>query len=329
MHRFGQLALKLNAIELAEFAFERCLRCNAQHWSAADGMLRTLCENHNIIGAYGYALKLYNRDPTYERAAKILYEISDTFKSSMPLCENMYGPIPKSLKPLTSWTKESAFPRNYRSDETENDTKNYTLPDEILQKICVKELNWVTVGQYIVALYQYMQENGKILIKILSLNDILADSSNTSKIENVTQQESCGPTEISAASSSNSNDNKEEVPEAELISSNIPNTATAESLVTNTPPTSDAEQTKKVSENSPDEAENYEKSSNNSESNKPKPRRRCSDLHFLEQWGWHKNRRYNSRKKVTTDRVEVDTSLKGVLRKIFNKYARYTIASTE
>ncbi|XP_014102649.2 calcineurin-binding protein cabin-1 [Bactrocera oleae] len=321
MHRFGQLALKLNAIELAEFAFERCLRCNAQHWSAADGMLRTLCENHNIIGAYGYALKLYTRDPTYERAAKILYEISGTFKSSMPLCEDMYGPIPKSLKPLSSWTKDSAFPRNYRNDDSKSDTTNFTLPDEIVQKICVKELNWVTVGQYIVALYQYMQENGKILIKLLSLKDILADSNNTCKIENVTQQESCVPTEISAAASSNSNDNMDVIPDTELSSTNITNAATTETVVNNTPPTSDAEQTKKVSENSPDEADNYEKSSNNSESNKPKPRRRCSDLHFLEQWGWHKNRRYNSRKKVTTDRVEVDTSLKGILRKIFAKYA--------
>lgn len=322
MHRFGQLALKLNAIELAEFAFERCLRCNAQHWSAADGMLRTLCENHNIIGAYGYALKLYTRDPTYERAAKILYEISGTFKSSMPLCEDMYGPIPKSLKPLSSWTKDSAFPRNYRNDDLKSDITNFTLPDEIVQKICVKELNWVTVGQYIVALYQYMQENGKILIKLLSLKDILADSNNTCKIENVTQQESCVQTEISAAASSNSNDNMDVIPDTELSSTNITNAATTETVVNNTPPTSDAEQTKKVSENSPDEADNYEKSSNNSESNKPKPRRRCSDLHFLEQWGWHKNRRYNSRKKVTTDRVEVDTSLKGILRKIFAKYAR-------
>uniref|UniRef100_A0A0A1X5G6 Calcineurin-binding protein cabin-1 n=1 Tax=Zeugodacus cucurbitae TaxID=28588 RepID=A0A0A1X5G6_ZEUCU len=322
MHRFGQLALKLNAIELAEFAFERCLRCNAQHWSAADGMLRTLCENHNIIGAYGYALKLYTRDPTYERAAKILYEISDTFKSSMPLCEDMYGPIPKSLKPLTTWTKESAFPRNYRNADTEKDNTNSTLPDEIMQKICVTELNWVTVGQYILALYQYMQENGKILIKLLSLQDILADSSNASKIENVAHQESCGQTEISTAPSSNSNDNMDVTQtETDLSSTNIATVTTAETLVTNTPPTSDAEQTKKVAENSPDEAENYEKSTNNSEANKTKPRRRCSDLHFLEQWGWHKNRRYNSRKKVATDRVEVDTTLKGILRKIFAKYS--------
>ncbi|XP_053960915.1 calcineurin-binding protein cabin-1-like isoform X1 [Anastrepha ludens] len=324
MHRMGQLALKLNAIELAEFAFERCLRRNPSHWGAADGMLRTLCENHNIIGAYGYALKLYSKDPSYERAAHILYEISDIFKSSLPLCENMFGPMPKNLKPLPSWTKESAFPRKYREENIGSSEENMTIPLEVAQKIRVKELSWVSVGLYVVSLYQYMQKSGKSLIMLLSLKDILADSTDNNSVEKVLQQESNNQTEINTIPNSNSNDNMDVVHEPDMNSNIIPNQATTE-LAVITPPTSDVEQTKKVSENSPDEAEGYDKPSTNSETNKPKPRRRCSDLHFLEQWGWHKNRRYNSRKKVASDRVEVDTSLKGVLRKIFAKYSNVTI----
>ncbi|XP_067620884.1 calcineurin-binding protein cabin-1-like isoform X2 [Eurosta solidaginis] len=337
MHRFGQLALKLNAIELAEFAFERCLRCNASHWSAADGMLRTLCENHNIIGAYGYALKLYNRDPSYERAAKTLYEIADTFKYSLPLCENIYGPMPKTLKPLISWTKESVFPRKYRNENIENNEENTTLPTEIVQKICIKELNWVTVGQYITALYRYMQANDKVFIVLLSLKDMLTDSNTASNIENLSQHESTRQVDLGAATISNSNqvtlDTANELPECNSNNlsnqnSNIdfPVGSTTTAAATTQQTTNDGEQIKKNAENSVDEVENYEKTNASGDTiNKPqKPRRRCSDLHFLEQWGWHKNRRYSSRKKTTTEKVEVDTSIKGFLSRIFAKYSSAT-----
>lgn len=59
------------------------------------------------------------------------------------------------------------------------------------------------------------------------------------------------------------------------------------------------------------------------EPTKPKPRRRCSDLSFLEQWGWHKNRRYSSRKKSQQDKAEIDTTLNGFLKRIFAKYFEY------
>lgn len=56
------------------------------------------------------------------------------------------------------------------------------------------------------------------------------------------------------------------------------------------------------------------------QTSKPKPvRRRCSDLSFLEQWGWHKHRRYQHRKK-SIDRNEPDTSINGILRRILAKY---------
>lgn len=61
-------------------------------------------------------------------------------------------------------------------------------------------------------------------------------------------------------------------------------------------------------------------SSTTEQTTKPKPvRRRCSDLSFLEQWGWHKHRRYQHRKK-SIDRNEPDTSLNGILRRILAKY---------
>ncbi|XP_030383316.1 calcineurin-binding protein cabin-1-like isoform X2 [Scaptodrosophila lebanonensis] len=53
---------------------------------------------------------------------------------------------------------------------------------------------------------------------------------------------------------------------------------------------------------------------------KPKPRRRCSDLRLLEQWGWHKNRKSSSRRKTQSERTEIDISLAGFLRKTFTPF---------
>lgn len=50
---------------------------------------------------------------------------------------------------------------------------------------------------------------------------------------------------------------------------------------------------------------------------KPKVRRRGSELSILEQWGWHKNRRSARKKSIQPDQGEtVDTSIKGFLKKI-------------
>lgn len=54
--------------------------------------------------------------------------------------------------------------------------------------------------------------------------------------------------------------------------------------------------------------------------NKPKQcRRRGSDLSFLEQWGWHKNKRYVTRKK-SHDRNDPDTTVNGILRRFLSKH---------
>jgi len=70
LNRFGKLALKDNALELAETVFVKCLRRNPSHYGALNSILEILCRNHNILGAYGWALKLYRRDPQHEFAER-------------------------------------------------------------------------------------------------------------------------------------------------------------------------------------------------------------------------------------------------------------------
>lgn len=62
------------------------------------------------------------------------------------------------------------------------------------------------------------------------------------------------------------------------------------------------------------------------DSDKDKPKkRRGSDLSFLEQWGWHKNRRHSRKKSLPTEPVEQeDMSIGTFLKRVFAKY--YQIA---
>lgn len=54
---------------------------------------------------------------------------------------------------------------------------------------------------------------------------------------------------------------------------------------------------------------------------KPKVRRRGSELSILEQWGWHKNRRSTRKKSIQPDQVEtVDTTIKGFLKRILPSF---------
>lgn len=64
------------------------------------------------------------------------------------------------------------------------------------------------------------------------------------------------------------------------------------------------------------------------ESKKSNNRRRCSDLDFLKEWGWHKNRRSN-RKKQKDEEETIDTSVNGFLRRILANYFTQTFDSKD
>lgn len=66
-----------------------------------------------------------------------------------------------------------------------------------------------------------------------------------------------------------------------------------------------------------DETENVDGENQDQEAKKTK--RRCSDLEFLKEWGWHKNRR-SSRKKQKEEEENVDTTINGYLRRILPNY---------
>lgn len=59
---------------------------------------------------------------------------------------------------------------------------------------------------------------------------------------------------------------------------------------------------------------------------KPKSRRRGSDLKLLDPWFYWKNRKYSQRQKnKQMERMEMDTTVSGLLRKILEKYYEYVV----
>jgi calcineurin-binding protein cabin-1 len=78
----------------------------------------------------------------------------------------------------------------------------------------------------------------------------------------------------------------------------------------------------------PEENPTPEESNEDQESEAKKNRRRCSDLDFLKEWGWHKNRRSN-RKKQKEEEENVDTTINGFLRRILPNYYTQSFEHTK
>lgn len=315
MHRLGQLALKMNALEVADYAFEKCLKRNPNHRPAADGILQILCQDHNIMGAYGWALKWYLKDQRNERALDVLIEITENFPDLIPFYETIWKTPFKRPKDYIKSSIKSVFPT---SNVIRCESPCFVKPNDIDQ-FRQKDLNWLSVGRYIISLYKHLKTTKQSLIFIISVDDFIQREGSTDNKSTAAATQDALPltADNSSGPPSNLSNYQEDVQMAEndmnpscmLEGETYPIFASPAVENIKTPQHNDS--------NTEDSDTNAKQET---ESNKPKPRRRCSDLSFLEQWGWHKNRRYSSRKKSQQDRPEVDTTLKGFFRRILSKY---------
>lgn len=188
------------------------------------------------------------------------------------------------------------------ADIVSNEPERMVTPN--LDDFKVSELNWLTVGRFITSLYNHLTETKQTIIFIITVDDMLKV-----KVEEESQNGHVEKPEDIEMKAEGDGVESGVVEPAE----NTNEDSTVFIAPSSEPPSGQTSQ--------PDSnAEDSDNTSKEAESAKPKPRRRCSDLSFLEQWGWHKNRRYSSRKKSQQDRPEVDTSINGFLRRILAKY---------
>ncbi|KNC32779.1 hypothetical protein FF38_09214 [Lucilia cuprina] len=304
LHKFGQLALKLNATDLAEYAFENCLGRNSAHWSAAEGMLQVMNINHNIMGSYRWARKIFQQDINCDNAEETLKEITVLFKEHLTFLKKCGGDLITPLFNNNQLQNTIKFAKLFNANQSlETNQKNisYQIPD--LRQFSIKKSNWQNVGQFIINVHSYLKEIEYEVPFVFNFNDVIIKGN-------------VNLTDIKKDMSDTAISHGDKIKQVDGEQINI----TCDENLTDQSKISIAEKTDTQSV----DFNNYDSDSNAKsdiyENNKAKSRRRCSDLHFLEQWGWHKNRRYSSRKK--TERDEVDLSLNGYLRKILINYTK-------
>lgn len=184
----------------------------------------------------------------------------------------------------------SVFPPRVEIGFTE---ENYaTLTDDF--KIPEKKLNWITFGKLILKVYHHLEDNKFSLVSCFKWQDwvgkdpeFLVPDPPDVEMENVEKSNGNGL-----------NDEGEKSEEQEAAGE-----------------TADG----KSPEVKGDEVENGESDGQDQDSKKANNRRRCSDLDFLKEWGWHKNRR-SSRKKQKEEEETGDTTMNGYLRRILQNY---------
>lgn len=163
-----------------------------------------------------------------------------------------------------------------------------------LSRFRVTELTWLTVGDWIINAYDECYGSPENLIRVHTWRDLLLKEEKT---------------EVS-----NTNGNSDGAPP--------PPTTTAESE--SPMDTSDGNPGPSTAARSSDESSDVRTDSDTATSSKAK-KRRGSDLSFLEQWGWHKNRRHSRKRSMPAEPVEQeDMSIGTFLKQVFAKYYQVT-----
>lgn len=299
-HKLGQLALSMDKLESAQMVFGKCLRQNPNHWPSADGMLQVLCRQENFNEAYGWALMWFHKDGDYQRAIDVILEIRERFQHfGMEYIENSWNL--KFDRPDLKRTKvDSVFPQYTIADPMD---RTDAKPD--YKPFLLTELSWLSIGTFIVNVYERYEATTGITYQ-MNVDELLCVQEN--RVENATDapnghcEENIVTDDIGGHilldSKENSNSNQDCV-----------------FLV----PANGGEQNSAEEDGDPTKAQ-QEGPAENAAAAKPKQcRRRGSDLSFLEQWGWHKNKRYVTRKK-SLDRNDPDTTVNGILRRFLSKH---------
>ncbi|XP_055295611.1 calcineurin-binding protein cabin-1-like [Sitodiplosis mosellana] len=309
VNKLGQIALKLKQLDVAQMAFEKCLKTNPTHWPSGDGILQILCQREEYNEAYGWALRWYDKNPKYTRALDVILEIREKFGiCGLEYIENAWS-IKFKEKSLKRANKKSAFPDPEFEEKFEP-----SKPDvEEFRVESFDKLNWHTFGSMILKLYEYLSEmdNGSALSSMFECADFLMEAVQTEPMEDEMSEETI--TEIDADTETK-----------------LPNEVDTDIQMEDKQENSNSESTKCAVMNpecgnsvdgSTEDSDAQTTGDDGSKSAKPKSRRRGSDLKLLDPWFYWKNRKYSQRQKnKQIERMETDTTINGLLRKTLEKY---------
>lgn len=309
MNRLGKLALSVDQTLLAQMAFKKCLKQNPNHWPSADGMLRVLCLREDYAEAYGWALTWYEKDPSYQFGLDVILEIREKLDGfGLEYVEKLWKTQFTDTH-LKRTNMETVFPQYIIPDP-----EPIEAPDLTGLYLNESNLSWLSVGQLIVDMYEKFQDTSAIGYD-MTLDEWLGRNKNPPKSSNTEAQPmDCDePTSIETTNIRSVEQMSDESQSKENSSSNTEPIMFAIPPGIATTAAADPSATADIS--------GTEESDGGALSSKPKVSRRRGggDLVGLEQWGWHKNKRYSQRKK-SLDRTDPDSTINGMLRRALGTF---------
>lgn len=214
-------------------------------------------------------------------------------------------------KSIKRTNKESVFPRAKTPEVQMSDKPD--IEDFKIESFV--SLNWLTLGESIANIYDHLAttDDGIGIGYKFSYNDFLLNQVKPATPE-LANEEKEAPMETDIEIETDSI-TENDVPMEDKLETNSDSNG-----VNNNPEGGNSNDGGSTEDSTQDAPTNSEDSSKPSA--KPKSRRRGSDLKLLEPWCyWDRNRKCSQRQKnKQIERMENDTSINGLLRKILTKY---------
>lgn len=184
------------------------------------------------------------------------------------------------------------------------------------------KLNWSTLGAMIAKLYDYLLEhdNGSALDAMFHsrdflLEEIITESEQTEIKEETFTNIETEPPELVKSENDNETENDIQMDDKQENS----NSDSTKCIVLNADAGNSADGSTEDSDAQTTDVTTGEDGTKMAA--KPKSRRRGSDLKLLDPWFYWKNRKYSQRQKnKQIERMEIDTTINGLLRKTLEKY---------
>lgn len=177
-----------------------------------------------------------------------------------------------------------------------------------------EKLGWLSLGTLISKLYDYLSDidNGSALSTIFESVDFLLKEVKSEPIQTELQKEIPADIDIEMESKTQNETDTDIQMDDKLDNSN---SDSAKCAALNPDGGNSADGSTEDSD-APTTGEDSSKPAA-----KPKSRRRGSDLKLLDPWFYWKNRKYSQRQKNRQiERIEIDTTINGMLRKTLGKY---------
>lgn len=180
------------------------------------------------------------------------------------------------------------------------------------------DLNWCSFGKWLIDVYQHFQSKDDmsavaytfpiealLVEKLVKTEETVSETVHNTKDEDKDNVENV---EMEVGDENAEPNEKQENSDSNGENSKLGNT-TGDPQCTNS------------AEASADDSDAKDTNSGETSSKTKQGRRRGSDLKFLEQWCfWDRNRKYSQRQKNKMEKIEVDRTINGFLRKILSSH---------